>query len=394
MSKALQELAATLPQSLKVNKDESAPQSQTKPSALSGDQKWKALKAVEANLNKQFSTTTSLVRLGSRVGKPIPSIPTALPTFDNDVAECGGIPRGRIIEVYGPESSGKTTWTLHIVAQEQKNTGNICAFVDAEHALDPTYAKKLGVDVNNLLVAQPDSGEQALETVIALVLSDAVSLIIVDSVAALVPQAELDGEMGDSHMGLQARLMSQAMRKLRGICAVHNVTVIFINQIREKIGVMFGSPETTTGGRALKFYSSMRLDTRKVSGEDGKGKIMSGGVQIGHQMRIKAVKNKVGTPFHDTAVDLIYGVGFDIEADTIEYAIACGAIQQSGAWFSVFVPSPTEKKPDAVEEIKVQGKPKLKELIKDSPAAMAAVKAEIAKALAAQRKAEQEDAVA
>lgn len=262
----------------------------------------------------------------------MPNIPTNLPTFDNDVLGIGGIPRGRIIEIFGPESSGKTTTALHIIAEEQKK-GEICAIVDAEHALDPTYAAKLGVDVDNLLISQPDSGEQALETVIALVLSRAVSLIVVDSVAALVPQAELDGEMGDSHMGLQARLMSQAMRKLRGICSINGITVIFINQIREKIGVMFGSPETTTGGRALKFYSSVRLDVRRVGGDAGK--ITSGDVLIGNKVKIKAVKNKVSAPMRETVLDLIYGIGFDKEADFTEYAVRVGAITQKGAWYFV-----------------------------------------------------------
>ncbi len=360
MSKALQELTAAIPQS------------PSTPKPLNKDDKWKALKAVEAQLNKQFSTTTSIVRLGSKVGKLMPSIATNLYTFDFDVVGTGGIPRGRIVEVIGPESSGKTSFALHCVAQEQKR-GELCAYVDAEHALDPTYMAALGVDVDNLLVSQPDSGEQALETVEALVESRAVTFIVVDSVAALVPQAELDGEMGDSHMGLQARLMSQAMRKLRGKLAMNNVTVMFINQIREKIGVMFGSPETTTGGRALKFYASLRLDIRKVSGEDGKGKIMSGTVQIGHVVRIKAIKNKVGTPFRQTEVDLVYGVGFDTEADLVEYGIAVGAIRQAGAWF---------KMPDGTQ---FQGRANLKDALRDDPAAWTALHKEIAKAQATQQ---------
>jgi recombination protein RecA len=292
-------------------------------------EKWKVVAAVEKSLNKEFGVEKSLVRLGDRVGIIWPSIPTGLFTLDDEVLGTGGIPRGRIIEIFGPESSGKTTVALHICAQEQK-TGNLVCFVDAEHALDPTYAHKLGVDVENLIVAQPDSGEQALDTVVALVQSKAVSLIIVDSVSALVPQAELDGDMGESHMGLQARLMSQAMRKLRGICAINAVTVIFINQIREKIGVMFGSPETTSGGRALKFYASVRLDTRRVGGEDGK--IVEDGILIGHKMKIRAVKNKMSAPFRETTVSLYYGIGFDIDADLIEYAINNGAIMKAGAW--------------------------------------------------------------
>jgi recombination protein RecA len=299
-------------------------------STTSKADKLKQLKAVEAALNKQFETTTSIVRLGEKVGLAMPSIPTGISTLDLDVIGTGGIPRGRIIELFGPESSGKTTLCLEIVGEEQR-TGALCAFVDAEHALDPSYMEKLGVNVDELIVSQPDSGEQALETVIALVDSGTVTLIIVDSVAALVPQAELDGDMGDSHMGLQARMMSQAMRKLRGRCAVHGVTVIFTNQIREKIGVMFGSPETTPGGRALKFYASVRLDVRRVGGPEGT--IKAGETVIGHKMRIKAVKNKVGAPAKSTEVDLIYGKGIDRRTDFINFAKDIGAIEQAGAWF-------------------------------------------------------------
>lgn len=342
---------------------------------LTDDEKWKALKGVEAQLNKQFNTTTSLVRLGKRVGVPVPSIETGMPTFDYGALQCGGIPRGRIIEIYGPESSGKTTLALHIVACDQKQ-GNLCAYVDAEHALDPTYAKKLGVDVDNLMVAQPDSGEQALETAEALIESRAVSVVVIDSVAALVPQAELDGEMGDSHMGLQARLMSQAMRKLRGKAAINGVTVIFINQIREKIGVMFGSPETTTGGRALKFYASVRLDVRKIGGDDGK--IKNGDVQVGHKVRIKAVKNRFGAPFGQSEVDLIYGVGFDTGADLVQYAVDLGVIERSGAWFKF----------DG-ENIG-QGIDKTKANITEDPKLLAAVKSEVVKARKAQLEAELE----
>jgi recombination protein RecA len=300
-------------------------------SFTSKEDKFKALAAVTKALNAQFKTTNSLVRLGEKVGTVMPHMPTDIPSLDYGVFGIGGVPKGRIIEIFGPESAGKTTATLEIVGAEQRR-GNLAAFVDAEHALDPNYAQQLGVNVDELMVSQPDSGEQALETVSALVESKAVSIIVVDSVAALVPQAELDGEMGDSHMGLQARLMSQAMRKLRGICAINDVTVIFINQIREKIGVMFGSPETTTGGRALKFYSSVRLDVRRIGSADGK--IMSGGVQIGHKMKIKAVKNKVGTPFQETVVDVIWGKGIDRFADTVSYAASVGAIQRSGAWYN------------------------------------------------------------
>jgi recombination protein RecA len=289
------------------------------------------LEGVTKQLDVQFKTTNSLVRLGKKSFGLLPSFPTGITSLDFGAIGTGGLPKGRIIEIFGPESSGKTTITLQCIAETQR-LGGMCAFVDAEHALDPLYAKHLGVNTDELYVSQPDSGEQAIETVIALVESKAVDVIVVDSVAALVPQAELDGDMGDSHMGLQARLMSQAMRKLRGICSVNQVTVILINQIREKIGVMFGSPETTTGGRALKFYASVRLDVRKMGAEGSK--IMSGDVMIGTKTKIKVVKNKGGAPFRETIVDLIYGKGIDKEADLITYAATAGAIEKAGAWYS------------------------------------------------------------
>jgi len=291
--------------------------------------KWKIIEGVEKSLNKQFETEKSLVRLGDKVGIPWPSIATGIISFDRDVSGIGGIPRGRIIEIYGPESSGKTTLALHICAQEQKN-GNIVALIDAEHSIDPSYCNSLGVDVDNLLISQPDSGEDALDTAVALVESKAVSLIVIDSVSALVPRAELDGDMGESHMGLQARLLSQSMRKLRGICSINNVTIIFINQIREKIGVMFGSPETTSGGRALRFYASLRLDVRRVGGDPGK--IILNNELIGHVLKIKAVKNKMAVPFRETNCDLIYGKGFDTTNNTLDYALNHGIIHRSGGW--------------------------------------------------------------
>jgi recombination protein RecA len=303
--------------------------------ALTRDQALAALANVGKVLDTKFKTTNSIVRLGSKLGLVMPHISTKIPSLDNGVLGIGGVPRGRVIEIFGPESAGKTTMALEFISAEQAE-GGLAAFVDAEHALDPNYAKSLGVDVANLYVSQPDSGEQALETVIELVESRAVSIIVVDSVAALVPQAELDGDMGDSHMGLQARLMSQAMRKLRGIVAINNVTVIFINQIREKIGVMFGSPETTTGGRALKFYASVRLDVRRLGGDNGKITVGTGdnAVLIGHRMKIKAVKNKVGPPFRETIVDVIYGKGIDRFADTVRFGVQVGAIEKSGSWLS------------------------------------------------------------
>lgn len=328
-------------------------------------------------MNKQFDTTGSLVRLGKKSFGILPSFPTGITSLDFGAIGTGGIPKGRIIEIYGPESAGKTTITLQIIAETQK-LGGLAAFVDAEHALDPLYAKHLGVDTDNLYVSQPNSGEQALETVIALILSRAVDVIVVDSVAALVPQAELDGEMGDSHMGLQARLMSQAMRKIAAIASVNQVSVIFINQIREKIGVMFGNPETTTGGKALKFYASVRLDVRKLGGTAETTQIKSGGVLIGTKTKIKVVKNKGGAPFRDTVVNLIYGLGIDKEADLIDYATKIGAIELAGSWYSF-------------KGTKLgQGIDKAIQAVKDDPKMLALVKAEVALAVKAQREADEQ----
>ena len=290
------------------------------------------MELVSAACDKDWGTKHSLVRLGNRVNQPIPSVPTGIITFDEEVLGCGGIPRGRVIEVIGPESSGKTTIALMMVACFQA-LGEIAAYVDAEHSLDPTYANKLGVDVDNLLISQPDYGEHALGVVEALVRSGLVSVIVIDSVAALVPKAELEGDMGASHMGLQARLMSQALRKLTGIGSKSGTTLVFINQIREKIGVMFGSPETTTGGRALKFYASVRLDVRRVSD------IKDGDRIIGHTMKAKGVKNKVGTPKKETLLDLYYPgesdiVGFDKMGDLVNYGTANGVVDKSGAWYA------------------------------------------------------------
>jgi len=292
----------------------------------------KDLELVSAQCDKDWETKHSLIRMGSRVNVPIPSVPTGIITFDEEVLGCGGIPRGRVIEVIGPESSGKTTIALMMVACFQA-LGEIAAYVDAEHSLDPTYANKLGVDVDNLLISQPDYGEHALGVVEALVRSGLVSVIVIDSVAALVPKAELQGDMGDSHMGLQARLMSQALRKLTGIASKSGTTLVFINQIREKIGVMFGSPETTTGGRALKFYSSVRLDVRRVSD------IKDGDRIIGHTIKAKAVKNKIATPKKESLLDLYYPgesdiTGFDKMGDLVKYAEQLGVAEKSGSWYS------------------------------------------------------------
>jgi recombination protein RecA len=338
--------------------------------------KFAALEAVAKKLNAQFETTNSIQRLGNKKVTPVPNTPTGIMSVDNEVLGVGGVPDGRIIEIFGPESAGKTTLALELIAEEQRRN-NLAAFVDAEHALDLSYAKKLGVNVAELMVSQPDSGEQALETVIALILSRAVSIVVIDSVAALTPQAELDGEMGDAHMGLQARMMSQAMRKIRGIASINGVKVVFINQIREKVGVMFGNPEVTTGGKALKFYSSVRLDVRRVSKTNG-GEIMSGGVLIGHRLKIKAVKNKVATPFRETEVDVVYGKGIDRFADMVRYAIEVGAITKSGSWLNFG------------EEKLGQGAENAIASLRDNPELAEQVRSEVLKAVAAQREADEQ----
>lgn len=324
---------------------------------MAKDDKIRALESALAQIEKQYGKG-SIMKLGdTNANMNIETVPTGSISLDIALG-LGGVPKGRIIEIYGPESSGKTTVALHMVAEVQKR-GGIAGFIDAEHALDPVYAKNIGVDIDNLYISQPDNGEQALEITETMVRSGAVDIVIIDSVAALVPKAEIDGEMGDSHVGLQARLMSQALRKLTAVISKSNCIVVFINQLREKVGVMFGNPETTTGGRALKFYASIRLDVRRIEA------LKQGGDVVGNRTRIKIVKNKIAPPFKEAEFDIMFGKGISKEGDVLDLAAECSIVNKSGAWY-------------AYNDSKIgQGRENAKQFLSDNPEIFAEIEEKV-----------------
>ncbi len=325
------------------------------------EQKRKALESVFGNIEKQYGSG-AVMRLGEKPVVNVEAIPTGSLSLDTALG-IGGVPRGRIVEIYGPESSGKTTVALHIVAEAQKMGGE-AAFIDAEHALDPVYAEKLGVRIDDLIVSQPDTGEQALEITEQLVRSGAIDVIVVDSVAALVPKQEIEGLMGDAHVGLQARLMSQALRKLTSVISKSNTTAIFINQLREKVGVMFGNPETTTGGRALKFYSSVRMDVRRIE------TIKADGGMVGNRTKVKVVKNKVAPPFKEAEFDIIYGEGISKEGNVLDMAVEMDIVKKTGSWFSYN------------DERLGQGREGVKEILRQNPELCAEIEMKVREACA------------
>lgn len=357
-----------------------APPTVTVEAPLSKADKFKKIAALSKTLNEKHETTNSIVCLGDKKGTLLPSIATGLYTFDYQVIQTGGVPKGRIVEFFGPESAGKTSATLHVIAECQA-AGGVAAFVDAEHALDPNYARVFGVNIDELVVSQPDSGEQALDIVDTLVEARVVDLVVVDSVSALVPRAELAGDIGDAHVGLQARLMSQALRILTGKAKKAGITIIFINQIREKIGTMYGNPETTSGGRALKFYASIRIDVRRQQSEKHPAITAKDGTLLGHTIRLKAVKNKCGIPFREAFVDLYYTSGFDKEASLIEYADYRGLFQKNGSWYQLDLGNKDKNdKPIGYENV-ANGLKAFKEKLKNDPELLARVKAGVQKAL-------------
>ncbi|MBR3041186.1 MAG: recombinase RecA [Eubacterium sp.] len=338
---------------------------------MANEEKLKALDAALAQIEKQFGKG-SVMKLGDNAkNMNIEAVPTGSLSLDIALG-IGGMPRGRIIEIYGPESSGKTTVALHVVAEVQKQ-GGIAGFIDAEHALDPVYAKNIGVDIDNLYISQPDSGEQALEITETMVRSGAIDVLIIDSVAALVPKAEIDGEMGDSHVGLHARLMSQALRKLTAVISKTNCVVIFINQLREKVGVMFGNPETTTGGRALKFYSSVRMEVRRVE------TIKTGGEGVGNRTRVKIVKNKVSPPFKEAEFDIMFGQGISREGDILDLAAKCDVVVKSGAWYAY------------LGEKIGQGRENAKQYLRENPDVMKEIEEKVREIYLADKDAEKAD---